>query len=84
MKYLSFSSADFHPGVVTCSYKVPDSVEESKIRSSTNSKKLILQFPIVAHSLVFCLTALAFPVYVNYEKERRQNTPLPVKAQPGG
>jgi len=28
----------------------PDSVEESKSRSSANNKRLILQFPIVAHS----------------------------------
>jgi len=31
----------------------PDSVEESKTRSSANNEWLILQFPIVAHSLVW-------------------------------
>ena len=54
--YLSFCRAYFHSGGVTCICKAnlkcwrPDSVNESRTKSPVNSKRLILQFPIVAHS----------------------------------
>ena len=44
----------------------PDSVKESSIKSSANSRRLILQFPIVAHSSA----AFVDPIQVNNKKER--------------
>ena len=51
MKYLSFGCAYFHSGGVACISKRfnarwrPDSVEESRTKSSANKRRLILQFP---------------------------------------
>ena len=38
----------------------PDSVEESRTKSSANSRRLILQFPIVAHSSAWLHLSIQF------------------------
>ena len=38
----------------------PDSVEESRTKSSANSRRLILQFPIVAHSSAWLHLSIEF------------------------
>ena len=55
----------------------PFSAEESRTKSSANSRRLILQLANVAYPIE--LSAFVDPIHANNEEERWQNAPLPVR-----
>ena len=67
----------FVPAVLHASAKLfdarwrPDSAEESSTKSSANSRRLILQFPIVAHSSAWLHLSIQFIQTMKRRGEKR-------------